>query len=82
MMGLKIHLYQMFPFSDVYLTLTFILSINYSMCRLQDRNMTAKDAYQYFVLKAQEIAISKSWTPVNWYVLIYHSKIACYKTSS
>ncbi|GMY08640.1 beta-hexosaminidase 1 [Fagus crenata] len=33
---------------------------------LQDRNMTAKDAYKYFVLKAQEIAISKKWTPVNW----------------
>ncbi|XP_062154115.1 beta-hexosaminidase 1 [Alnus glutinosa] len=33
---------------------------------LQDRNMTAKDAYQYFVLKAQEVAISKNWTPVNW----------------
>jgi len=33
---------------------------------LQERNMTTKDAYQYFVLKAQEIAISKSWTPVNW----------------
>ena len=28
--------------------------------------MTAKGAYQYFVLKAQEIAISKNWTPVNW----------------
>ncbi|XP_022742491.1 beta-hexosaminidase 1-like isoform X3 [Durio zibethinus] len=33
---------------------------------LNDRNMTAKDAYQYFVLKAQEMAISKGWTPVNW----------------
>ncbi|OVA18265.1 Glycoside hydrolase family 20 [Macleaya cordata] len=33
---------------------------------LQERNMTGKDAYQYFVLRAQEIAISKSWTPVNW----------------
>ncbi|XP_039046999.1 beta-hexosaminidase 1-like isoform X2 [Hibiscus syriacus] len=33
---------------------------------LNDHNMTAKDAYQYFVLKAQEIAISKDWTPVNW----------------
>nr|KJB76037.1 hypothetical protein B456_012G068200 [Gossypium raimondii] len=33
---------------------------------LNDQNMTAKDAYQYFVLKAQEIAISKNWTPVNW----------------
>ncbi|PIA52981.1 hypothetical protein AQUCO_01000682v1, partial [Aquilegia coerulea] len=33
---------------------------------LQDRNMTVKDAYQYFVLKAQEMAIAKGWTPVNW----------------
>ncbi|CAK9187480.1 unnamed protein product [Ilex paraguariensis] len=33
---------------------------------LQDHNMTATDAYQYFVLRAQEIAISKNWTPVNW----------------
>lgn len=29
--------------------------------------MTTKDAYEYFVLKAQEIALSKKWTPVNWY---------------
>ncbi|KAK6929291.1 Beta-hexosaminidase, eukaryotic type, N-terminal [Dillenia turbinata] len=33
---------------------------------LKDQNMTTKDAYQYFVLRAQEIAISKNWTPVNW----------------
>ncbi|KAK4431203.1 Beta-hexosaminidase 1 [Sesamum alatum] len=33
---------------------------------LQDRNMTGKDAYQYFVLRAQEIATSFNWTPVNW----------------
>ncbi|KAM7269033.1 hypothetical protein ACFE04_024530 [Oxalis oulophora] len=33
---------------------------------LDDHNMTPKDAYKYFVLKAQEIAISKNWTPVNW----------------
>ncbi|XP_011076894.1 beta-hexosaminidase 1 [Sesamum indicum] len=33
---------------------------------LQDHNMTGKDAYQYFVLRAQEIAISLNWTPVNW----------------
>ncbi|CAL0314657.1 unnamed protein product [Lupinus luteus] len=33
---------------------------------LQNHNMTAKDAYEYFVLKAQDIAISKNWTPVNW----------------
>ncbi|XP_009631516.1 beta-hexosaminidase 1 [Nicotiana tomentosiformis] len=33
---------------------------------LQDHNMTSKDAYEYFVLRAQEIAISHSWTPVNW----------------
>ncbi|WVZ06893.1 hypothetical protein V8G54_020239 [Vigna mungo] len=25
--------------------------------------MTARDAYQYFVLKAQEIAVSKNWSP-------------------
>ncbi|KGN50514.1 beta-hexosaminidase 1 [Cucumis sativus] len=33
---------------------------------LLDQNMTTKDAYEYFVLRAQEIAISKNWTPVNW----------------
>ncbi|WCJ19515.1 beta-hexosaminidase 1 [Euphorbia peplus] len=33
---------------------------------LEGKNFTAKDAYQYFVLRAQEIAISKGWTPVNW----------------
>ncbi|KAG8645113.1 hypothetical protein MANES_10G037700v8 [Manihot esculenta] len=33
---------------------------------IRDRNFTTKDAYEYFVLKAQEIAISKGWTPVNW----------------
>ncbi|GMI87075.1 beta-hexosaminidase 1 [Hibiscus trionum] len=33
---------------------------------LDENKMKPKDAYQYFVLKAQEIAISKNWTPVNW----------------
>ncbi|XP_073129204.1 beta-hexosaminidase 1 [Henckelia pumila] len=33
---------------------------------LQDHNFTGKDAYKYFVLRAQEIAISFNWTPVNW----------------
>ncbi|XP_054817626.1 beta-hexosaminidase 1 isoform X1 [Prosopis cineraria] len=33
---------------------------------LQNHNMTAKGAYEYFVLKAQDIALSKNWTPVNW----------------
>ncbi|KAL6522469.1 Beta-hexosaminidase 1 [Orobanche minor] len=33
---------------------------------LEDHNMTGKDAYQYFVLKAQKIAMSMNWTPVNW----------------
>ncbi|KAL9422006.1 hypothetical protein AB3S75_034307 [Citrus x aurantiifolia] len=33
---------------------------------LRDHKMTAKEAYQYFVLRAQKIAISKNWTPVNW----------------
>ncbi|MED6195297.1 Beta-hexosaminidase 1, variant 4 [Stylosanthes scabra] len=33
---------------------------------LQNNNFATKDAYRYFVLKAQEIALSKNWTPVNW----------------
>lgn len=33
---------------------------------LQDHNMTGNDAYQYFVLRAQKIAASLNWTPVNW----------------
>ncbi|CAL5210265.1 unnamed protein product [Lathyrus oleraceus] len=33
---------------------------------LQSHNMTANDAYEYFVLKAQHMALSKNWTPVNW----------------
>lgn len=33
---------------------------------LQQNNMTAKDAYQYFVLRAQKIAIAQNWIPVNW----------------
>ncbi|KAF3796812.1 Beta-hexosaminidase 1 [Nymphaea thermarum] len=31
-----------------------------------EHNMTGKDAYQYFVLKAQKIATSHGWNPVNW----------------
>ncbi|KAL5201981.1 hypothetical protein ABZP36_012933 [Zizania latifolia] len=33
---------------------------------LDEHNMTTKDAYKYFVLKAQEIAIKLNWIPVNW----------------
>ncbi|XP_062074458.1 beta-hexosaminidase 1-like [Humulus lupulus] len=33
---------------------------------LQDKNFTTKEAYQYFVLRAQQIVLSKNWTPVNW----------------
>ncbi|KAL9226095.1 hypothetical protein vseg_001945 [Gypsophila vaccaria] len=33
---------------------------------LTDNEMTTKDAYQYFVVKAQEIAILYNRTPVNW----------------
>ncbi|KAK9684152.1 hypothetical protein RND81_10G190100 [Saponaria officinalis] len=33
---------------------------------LIDHNMTTKDAYRYFVLEAQELAISNNRTPVNW----------------
>ncbi|TKY45507.1 Beta-hexosaminidase 1 [Spatholobus suberectus] len=40
-------------------------SLTYKL-KLQNHNMTAKDAYQYFVLKAQNIALTKNWSPVNW----------------
>ncbi|KAJ1400194.1 Glycoside hydrolase family 20, catalytic domain [Sesbania bispinosa] len=33
---------------------------------LMDHNLTTEDAYQYFVLKAQNIALLKNWSPVNW----------------
>ncbi|GAB2276657.1 Beta-hexosaminidase 1 [Dionaea muscipula] len=33
---------------------------------LSERKMTPKDAYKYFVLRAQEIALSMGWIPVNW----------------
>ncbi|XP_057424173.1 beta-hexosaminidase 1-like [Lotus japonicus] len=33
---------------------------------LRNHNSTAQDAYQYFVLKAQTIALLKNWSPVNW----------------
>ncbi|PKA56355.1 Beta-hexosaminidase 1 [Apostasia shenzhenica] len=33
---------------------------------LNQHNMTTNDAYQYFVLRAQDIAIAHNWTPVNW----------------
>jgi hypothetical protein len=36
--------------------------------RMDERKMTTKDAYKYFVLKAQELAIKLNWTPVNWSV--------------
>ncbi|KAG6423362.1 hypothetical protein SASPL_113756 [Salvia splendens] len=43
-----------------------LITVTTSICRLQDHSMSAKDAYKYFVLRAQEIAISLNWTPVNW----------------
>lgn len=33
---------------------------------LDKHNMTAYDGYEYFVLRAQELAITLGWTPVNW----------------
>ncbi|KAH0465803.1 hypothetical protein IEQ34_005906 [Dendrobium chrysotoxum] len=38
----------------------------YQLRMLEQRNMTTNDAYQYFVLRAQEIALSHNWIPVNW----------------
>lgn len=40
--------------------------LTHYLCRLQERNMTTKDAYQYFVLRAQGLAIQLNWIPVNW----------------
>lgn len=37
--------------------------------------MTAKDAYQYFVIKGQELALSKNWIPVNWYDIYIYLEI-------
>jgi len=45
----------------------------YLQCRLQNKNMTAEDAYEYFVLKAQNIALTKNWSPVNWYNFYIHN---------
>lgn len=33
---------------------------------LNENNMTAYDGYVYFVLRAQQIALSHGWNPVNW----------------
>eukprot|EP00271_Cylindrocystis_brebissonii_P008043 TRINITY_DN22079_c0_g1_i1.p1 TRINITY_DN22079_c0_g1~~TRINITY_DN22079_c0_g1_i1.p1 ORF type:complete len:713 (-),score=87.40 TRINITY_DN22079_c0_g1_i1:221-2359(-) len=33
---------------------------------LAARNMTPHDAYAGFVLRVQEMAVAKGWTPVNW----------------
>ncbi|KAG8380725.1 hypothetical protein BUALT_Bualt06G0045800 [Buddleja alternifolia] len=44
---------------------TLLIVTNWK-CRLEDHNMNGTAAYQYFVLRAQEIAISLNWTPVNW----------------
>ncbi|XP_078177842.1 beta-hexosaminidase 1 [Carex rostrata] len=33
---------------------------------LTEHDLTTEGAYQYFVLKAQQIAIDLNWTPVNW----------------
>lgn len=54
--------------TEVCITVVLILFImnKNSIYRLQDHNMTGKDAYKYFVLRAQEIATSLNWTPVNW----------------
>lgn len=33
---------------------------------LDENEMTASDAYEYFVLRAQKIGLSHGWDPVNW----------------
>eukprot|EP00850_Spirogloea_muscicola_P005928 SM000027S09709 [mRNA] locus=s27:999024:1002537:+ [translate_table: standard] len=33
---------------------------------LEERGWSSRDAYQYFVLRVQELAVKKGWDPVNW----------------
>lgn len=37
------------------------------MCRLRKNGMNGSEAYQYFVLRAQKIALSHGYEIVNWY---------------
>lgn len=41
--------------------------VDYSICRLKEHGMNESEAYQYFVLQAQKIALSHGFEPVNWY---------------
>jgi len=38
---------------------------------LDYRNITTKDAYADFVVRAQEIAIKHGYVPVNWYFFLF-----------
>eukprot|EP00850_Spirogloea_muscicola_P005943 SM000027S09724 [mRNA] locus=s27:934334:937835:- [translate_table: standard] len=33
---------------------------------LEERGWSSRDAYKYFVLRVQELAVKKGWDPVNW----------------
>lgn len=37
------------------------------MCRLKEHSMNESQAYQYFVLQAQKIALLHGYEIVNWY---------------
>lgn len=37
------------------------------MCRLTKHSMNESQAYQYFVLRAQNIALSHGYEIINWY---------------
>ncbi|OVA10637.1 Glycoside hydrolase family 20 [Macleaya cordata] len=47
-------------------TSTFGLSNLVMMCRLRKHRMNESEAYQYFVLRAQKIALSHGYEIVNW----------------
>lgn len=36
------------------------------ICRLKNNGMNATDAYQYFVLRVQKLALSHGYEIINW----------------
>lgn len=40
--------------------------------RLQQHRMNESEAYQYFVLRTQNIAISHGYEIINWYEFYFH----------
>lgn len=50
---------------------TFPLKIDTLIFRLQKQGMNASQAYEYFVLRAQKIALSHGYECINWYRILF-----------